>query len=203
MKTRLLSPGFPIVPTRLRRHHAFTLVDLMVAMGLFMLVIMAVIYSHIFGLKMYGIVHAKLSATQDARRTISQMSEEVRTAGVVYVGNGNETTFEKIPIHTLQQGNALRIYPDADDTNTFVQYYHDAATEELRRFSSDDEASVVARSVTNTMVFASENFSGNVLTNYFNNRVIAMKLQFSQTIGGSSLGDHYQLRTKITRRALE
>jgi hypothetical protein len=59
------------------------------------------------------------------------------------------------------------------------------------------------------MVFTSEDFAGNVLNNNLNNRVIGVTLQFYQLeappvlIGPGSLYDFYQLRTKITRRALE
>jgi len=203
MKIRLANSIAPEFPVRFRTR-AFTLVDMMVAMGLFMLVILAVVYSHIFGLRMYGIVHAKLSAIDDARHTLSRMAEEVRTAGVVQVGNGTGESFTQIPAHALQQGNALRIYPFSGNTNNFIQYYYDPASEELRRFASGGGDEVVARSITNEVVFAAENYAGEVLTNSFNNRVISMTLQFSQAIGGSStLADYYQLRTKVTRRALE
>jgi hypothetical protein len=68
---------------------------------------------------------------------------------------------------------------------------------------------VVANAITNSMVFTSEDFSGTVISNNLNNRVIGLSLQFYQlqypkvTIGPGSYYDFYQLRTKITRRALE
>jgi hypothetical protein len=68
---------------------------------------------------------------------------------------------------------------------------------------------VVANAITNSMVFTSEDYTGTVLTNNLNNRVIGMTLQFYQLeyptvpIGPGAFYDFYQLRTKITRRALE
>jgi hypothetical protein len=59
------------------------------------------------------------------------------------------------------------------------------------------------------MVFTAEDYAGNVQLNNFNNRVIGVTLQFFQLqtptvpIGPGCLYDFYQLRTKITRRALE
>lgn len=184
---------------------AFTLVDLMVSLGLFMLVMFVVIYAHLSGLKMYQLASAKLSASQDARRTINEITEDIRTAGNVRIGTGDETTFSQTAVHTLQQGNALRIFPDRDDTNTYVQYFRDASTDQFKRLSTDDESvSVIAEGVTNEIIFAAENYNGQVLTNYFNTRVIAMQLQFSQeTSGAGQLRDFYQLRTKITRRSQE
>ena len=67
---------------------------------------------------------------------------------------------------------------------------------------------IVANSISNQLVFTSEDYSGTVLTNNENNRVIAVTLQFFQLqyptirIGPGSIYDFYQLRTKITRRTV-
>jgi hypothetical protein len=68
---------------------------------------------------------------------------------------------------------------------------------------------VVANSISNAIVFRAENHLGQILTNNQNNRVISLELQFYQiaypvvNIGPGQLFDYYQLRTRITRRALE
>ncbi len=70
-------------------------------------------------------------------------------------------------------------------------------------------ATVIASAISNQVVFTAEDFSGTILTNNANNRVIGLALQFFQleyptvSIGPGSLYDFYQLRTKITRRTLE
>jgi hypothetical protein len=80
----------------------------------------------------------------------------------------------------------------------------------LKRTTNGSTAvSIVANSITNQLVFTAENFKGQVLTDNENNRVIGLTLQFYQIaypivqIGPGSYYDFYQLRTKITRRALE
>jgi hypothetical protein len=67
----------------------------------------------------------------------------------------------------------------------------------------------IAEFLTNTVLFTSEDFRGNPLTDNENNRVIGVSLQFYQirypitTVGPGGFFDYYQVQTKITRRALE
>jgi hypothetical protein len=66
----------------------------------------------------------------------------------------------------------------------------------------------VAHAISNQIVFTAEDYAGRILTNNENNRVIGLSLQFYQLqypaipIGPGNHFDYYQLRTKITRRAL-
>jgi hypothetical protein len=66
----------------------------------------------------------------------------------------------------------------------------------------------VANSISNNLVFSAEDYSGSILTNNENNRVIGVTLAFFQLqypsipIGPGSIYDFYQLRTKITRRTV-
>ena len=95
------------------------------------------------------------------------------------------------------------------DTNTFVRYFRDTDQKLKRIASGVASATVIASAISNQVVFTAEDFSGSVLTNNENNRVIGLALQFFQleyptvSIGPGSLYDFYQLRTKITRRTLE
>ena len=67
---------------------------------------------------------------------------------------------------------------------------------------------VVANSVSNEFVFRAEDHLGQPVSNNFNNRVIAMDLNFYQIqypimlVGPGQYYDFYQLRAKITRRTL-
>lgn len=96
------------------------------------------------------------------------------------------------------------------DTNNFIRYFRDPVDRRLKRTENGTNvALVVASSITNQMVFTSEDYRGIVLTNIANNRVVGLTLQFYQLeyptvpVGPGSYYDFYQLRTKITRRALE
>ncbi len=188
---------------------AFTLPEFMVTMVLFMFVIGGVIASHIYGLKFFQLSRSKLGASDEARRAVSLLSEEIRTAKVLKIGTGGLSSFTPVSSGAAQRGNAIQIYPGSS-TNAFVRYYWDAGDQQLKRTTNGlSYAYVVANAVSNSVVFSAEDHLGNVLTNSQNNRVVGLTLQFYQlqyptvNIGPGGLYDFYQLRTRITRRALE
>ncbi len=202
----------PLSPCRLEHCPAggFTLPELMVAMGIFSLLVVGVIQVHAMGLRMDQLARSKLGASEESRAAIGQMVREIRTAGVVRVGTGGLTSFQQIAHGRRQAGNALQIQPSKSDPSTFVRYYWDSDDGKLKRTTDGaTEALIVANSIRNASVFSAEDAFGNVLTNNQNNRVIGVQLEFYQlqhptvAIGPGSLYDFYQLRTKITRRALE
>lgn len=196
-----------------RCKRAFTLTELMVAMAVFMLAIAAIIYMHLLGLRLNQVVKTKLGASDDARKAISGLIDQVRSAGIVRIGIGDQTSFTEIAPGSAQQGNAIQIYPSKADTNAFICYYLDSTdptNQCLKRVENvAGSVVVVASSISNSLVFTSEGFAGNILSNNLNNRVIGLSMQFTNldynhlSIGAGSYYDYYQLRTKITRRALE
>lgn len=188
---------------------AFTLPNLMISMTLLLLVLSGLIASHLFGLRMYELTRAKLGASDEARAAIGLLVEEIRAGKIVRIGSGNLSNFTEIPVNTLQEGSAIQIHATTD-TNEFTRYFWDSSDNVLKRTTNNaTSVSVVARSITNNLVFRSEDFQGNVLTNNQNNRVISLTLQFFQlqypavAIGPGNYFDYYQLRTRITRRTLE
>lgn len=193
-----------------RRPHAFTLTELVVTMAIVLLVLAGATASHLFGARLYQITKVKLGANDDARRALSTLIEEVRSAKIVKVGTGDASSFAEIPLDTPQQGTALQIYATTN-TNVFIRYFWDAEDQSLKRTTSDDAGAVtvVANYVSNNLVFSAEDHLGHVLTNNQNNRVIGLLLQFYQieypvvSIGPGQPYDYYQLRTRITRRVLE
>lgn len=189
---------------------AYTLPELMVTSTILMLVVGGLLSIHLLGLRLDRIGRAKLGATDDARRSLSLLEKEVRSAGWVQVGHGDASTFTPIAPGQPQQGNALQIYPDKVLTNRFVRYYVEDDTQRLLRLDSQEGVvRTMASFVTNALAFTAEDFAGNVQTNPYNNRVIGLTLHFSQllfpsmAVGPGSMYDFYQVRTRITRRALE
>jgi hypothetical protein len=181
---------------------------MLVAMAVVLLVITGVISTHLYSLRMFELIKPKLSAADEAREAIARLSEEVRSAFLVRVGQGGSNSFTEVAPNAPQQGSAIQIYPTSDP-NTFIRYFWDNEERKVKRASSGAPVvTVIANSVSNQVVFASEDFAGTVLTNNQNNRVISMTLQFYQiqypaiAIGPGSLYDFYQLKTKITRRTL-
>jgi hypothetical protein len=165
-----------------------------------------VMATYAYSFKMMHIVRPKLSATDEARKTLSAMINEVRMAAFVRVGSGSATKFTQAPLNGLQIGNAIQVY-SGTNTNLYVRYFWDPNDYALKRFSTrDSKTTVMARYVTNELVFAAENYEGKVLSNGFDNRVIALTLHFSQIqhpmmpVGPGYHYEHYKLQTRITRR---
>jgi len=191
------------------RSLAFTLTEIMVSMAIFIMVISGVVTSHLFGVRLYEITKAKLSASEDARRGLTLLYDEVRSGKIIRIGKGDDLLFTRITNGLPQIGNAIQIYPTTNQ-NFYIRYFWDNDDRRLKRKPSDSvSVAVIANFVSNQMVFSAEDFAGNVLTTYDNNRVIGLMLQFYQVqypvapIGPGGVFDYYQLRTKITRRALE
>jgi type II secretory pathway pseudopilin PulG len=205
-KVAIASPGND--PKAPRRHTAMTLIEVTVSMAVFMLTLAGVIYAHLTGLKLNEIVKAKLGASDEARRAISKLVNEVRTSDYIRIGTGSVNSFTEAPPNTPQQGNALEIYPNRTNTSIFTRYFWD--TERLKRTENGSATAVlvVANSINNQIVFTSENFDGTILTDKDDNRVIGLTLDFyaleypSLPIGQGNYYDSYLLRTKMAKRAL-
>ena len=203
ISTRSLNPA--AVSSR-----GFTLTEVMVTMAIFAFVVIGVLGIHIFGLKLNKMVDVKLQATEDSRRALSKLVSDIHVAGMVKVGTGSPTSFTEAGFASAQQGNAIQIYPIKTNTTRYVRYYLDSDSQQLMRLdSSSGTPTFVSGWVTNTIVFTSEDFAGNVLSNNLNNRVIGVNMEFYKLdnpmihFGHGSYYDYYRLQTRVTRRALE
>jgi len=182
----------------------FTLPEILIAMTVFLLVIGAVISANLFGLKMFQVTETKLNVTTWSRETIEKITAEVRGCDSVWVGNiTTNGVFEGLLDGETQQGTALLIYPTSN-TNNYIIYFVNPSDQTFRRTTDQTgTAEVLADSITNIMIFAAQNFSGNVLTNNENNRVIHLTLEFNQPARFMLGADYYKLETSMTRRALQ
>lgn len=180
-------------------------------MALFSLVIGGVMSANFYGMRISQLTKAKLGATDDGRRALTKMSDEIRSAWIIKVGNGSATTFNEVSSGALQQGSAIQVYTNFNDMNTWVRYYFDSSTNQLKRIVAGQaarRASVVADSVANSTIFSAEDFSGNVLplADDRNNRVISVKIEFNEIlypsvkIGPGKIFEYYKIETKVTRR---
>lgn len=197
---------FPI--QRRRRTHgcctagAFTLSELLFTIALVVIVFGAVFVCQFYGMQMHSFIKPKLENADFARNTLAQLIEEVRSAQTIEVGQGNGATFAVAGTTNAQSGNAIRIRL-AGNTNQSITYFRDSGTETLRKLPLGSSNYVtVARSVTNSTIFRVEDFSGAVLTNNQNQSVVDILLQMRQPAVRRDVSDSYQVRTKITRRAM-
>ncbi len=202
---KLLSKKFIRLWQRAAR--GFTMVEMLVAVTVFSLVILATIAVQIYASRIYGLTATTLSATQQARVTMNGIRDRVREARVVYVGNYRTAAggtplahFSTVTNGFPQQGNALVMFPVSTDTNSFTLVYLQTNSTGFTVLNVEDAAVVstnalilltyangtmtvsnaVANFITNQVVFDAENFMGTVLTNNQNNYLIRMKLNFSQ-----------------------
>lgn len=184
-------------------HAGFTLPELLISITLFLLVVGGVVSANIFGLRMFQITENKLSVSDAARKTIGQMTDEIRTCTSTWVGNVTNGAFVGHLNGEVQTGNGLQICPTTNASN-FILYFINPADQSFRRTTSPaGSTTILARSVTNAVVFCAQDCFGNVLTNNQNNRVIHLTLQFLQAPRFGVVADNYKLETSVTRRALE
>ena len=194
--------------TRSRVPGGFTLPEILVSMAIMLIIVGIALSCQMYGLRMFEFVKPKLSASDDARRTVGRLVDQIRSANVVRVGNGTFTNFAEIAPNLRQQGNAIQVYPTTN-MSRYVRFYRDPADQKLKAMTNGARNPIVlAHSISNQVFFTSEDFSGIILTNNQNNRVIGVTLTFFQihypttAVGPGNFYDHYELRTKITRRSL-
>jgi len=184
------------------RRQAYTLVEMMVATGLFSLVILGILACHLAGLRLQQLIQPKLLNAQYERQTLGRLIEEVRCANSLQVGTGSLSAFTAAGPTNMQAGNALRIYTSTN-TSQYICYFHDQATATVRRIPlQSTSATIIASAVTNHTIFTMQDFAGNTLTNSQNNAVMSVLLQFYVASAWQGIADLAQVRTKVTRRNL-
>ena len=100
-----------------RDQQAMTLVEVMVASAIMVIVLASFLAMHIFALRYNATVQMKLKACNQARNAVNQVAKDIRSAGLVRIGNGNALSFAEIGLGSRQQGNAIQIYPSKLNTN--------------------------------------------------------------------------------------
>jgi hypothetical protein len=192
-----------------------TLVEMMVTMGIFTgLVVPALIASHLMGLKQNQLVESKLGASDQARRGFNKIVQDVRSAKISSVGNGNPSSFAPIPNGTAQRGNALRISLTSN-IGYYVMYYFDSTdpqNNKLYRYeitASGSSTSLVADHLTDPLFFSAEDRLGVVWTTpqqqwryVIHFTINFLQFQYPLTkVGTNYLYDFYKMEFKVTPHA--
>src|SRR5882724_3121663 len=133
-----------------RGRAGFTITEMMIAGGLFSLVIIGSILSHVTGLKLCTITQTKLKATHTSRAAVNRTREDIRSATFIQVGSGGATNFSNISSNKPRQGNAIQIQPTLN-TNVWVRYYLDTADQTLKRVASGGGFETIANYITNKL----------------------------------------------------
>jgi prepilin-type N-terminal cleavage/methylation domain-containing protein len=199
MKSRNKSRDSILAATR--GHGGFTITELLIAVTIFSLVIAGVVAANLFGMKMLRVSQNKLIASDGARRAIGKMTDEIRNATKLYVGNVTNGIFSAVPDGLLETGNGLLINPSTNDAE-FILYYLNPADNSFRRSTSTtNKTMIVARSITNTVAFTAQDCFGNALTNSSQvNRTFHVDLEFYHPQYFGVGADAFKLESSITRR---
>jgi prepilin-type N-terminal cleavage/methylation domain-containing protein len=184
----------------------FTLPEILIALTVFMLLLAGIVAANLFGLRMFQVNETKLKATEWSRNTFGKITDEIHTCNTVLVGNmTTNNIFVGLLDGETQQGNAIEIQPTTN-TTSLIHYFVDTSDKTFRRAEmtpSGTNTISLAGSVTNTMAFKAQDFSGRVLTNNQNNQVIHLTLEFYQPEHFMVGPDYYKLETSVTRRAVQ
>jgi len=209
---------------RKKNVRAFTLVEMLTTVGIFMVVFTGVMIGiQIFGFRIYTLAATKLVSTAGGRETLNFIRDQIRGAKILYVGNCSAmspSSFQLISTNSLQSGNALILYPTTN-LNAYTIFYLDtnSSTNLLIQFNVTNTATatnitytnILAKYITNMDIFDLENYMTTVATSeqaLDNRLLVKVKMQFSEwefpiaVIGSNSWNayDYYQLRTRIFRR---
>jgi len=197
--------------SRRGRGRGFTLAELMIASATLVMVFGAVIAINLWGLAMTQRSEIWLLTSDDSRRSMGMLHEDVRTASTIYVGTGSLAGFTNVGASNLQAGNAMKLYASTN-TNKWTLYYYDAPSSTLYRTNWDgtsvgDFRIVSANPVTNyNYIFTMQDYLGNVLSNATPYPVIGVYLSFTALqnpqieIAPGSPVDFYQINSKIAPR---
>jgi prepilin-type N-terminal cleavage/methylation domain-containing protein len=193
-----------------KSNRGFTLPEILIALAVFMLLLAGIVAANLFGLRMFQVNENKLGATEWSRKTFGQITDEIQSCNAVSVGNmTTNDIFEPLSLPgERQEGNAIEIQPTTN-TAILIHYFMDAADETFRRteiapgVTTNTNTLILADSVTNTMIFNAQDFSGNVLTTNQNNQIIHLTLEFYQPNRFIVGADHYRLETSVARRAVQ
>ena len=177
---------------------AFTLSQVLVAMGIFTLVVTGIVVSQIGGMKLLNQVETGLRAIEDTQKALNRIVPEVQSAKYVLIGTGTSNTFTSAASGALQQGNAIQLITSTN-TNSYIRYYRDTKDSFLKRTTNGTTLlNVVTNAATNTIIFYAENYAGTILTNQSSAFILGMQLNFDPAkVKPSSIS------TKISRRSTE
>lgn len=182
----------------------FTLPEVLISSTVLVFLIGGIVVANLYGLSMFRITETKLNATDDARKIIGRMANEIRTCNAAWIGAvSTNGTFAALLDGEKQQGSSLLIQLTTNSASYIVYFVNPSDRTFRRTTSTPGDAVVVARSITNLVVFRAQDHLGNVLTNNQPKRVVHVNLEFYQPKRPLQIADYYKLETSVSRRSLQ
>lgn len=180
----------------------------MVATSIFLIVVGGVLASHLFGMRMLAPTAARQKASDESRKLLNVMANEIRSARTVKLGTGTASSFTENPSNFKQVGNAVQLWPTTN-TNIFIRYFRDSGRTLRRTTNNSTTSTAIATGIASYYPFSYEDFSGNMLFTPQVNAIVAVQLQYAeigadgQPVGSGRYFNYYSWKTRIQRRALE
>lgn len=111
----------------LKQNRAFTLVELLVATSISIVVLGAILWSQIIGLRLWKVQSLKTKALTSAYISLNQIAYDIKGAYTVQLGTNTSTGFYPLSDGVEQEANALKIVRSSTTNDWFVYYYMDTS----------------------------------------------------------------------------
>ena len=178
---------------------AFTLVELMVAMAIFMLLTLAMVGVQIFGFRINTLTSSKLKSTAYSLKALDQILNQVRGASSAVVGSGTSmASFTS----TGTNGPALMIYSPTGGSNLLYLSTNAGALYEI--LGSNGQQMTLASNLTNQVLFQTVDCHGsNISSTGLEHYAIRMTLKFYQVNyqAPTNVLEYYTFQTEMTPRS--
>ena len=192
-----------------------TLIEMMFAVGILVVVVLALMSAHLMGMREQQWVESKSGASDTSRRLLNQLPVDIRSSKMWFIGSVSGSTFT---INTnTSQAPALQLFETTNGSSA-ITYYFDlsgAGNSDghlLRYTSSNTTPVIVASNLVNWLgggyTFNVEDYNGSPTTNDANSKsykcIIHVDLQFCQfqypltAVGTNGLYDYYKIEFKVT-----
>jgi prepilin-type N-terminal cleavage/methylation domain-containing protein len=198
-----------IIATRqqLQKERALTLPEMMITVAVFSLLVIGLVYTSMFCLRLDELANSKVGASDSARRGFDLLSGDIRSAKMWFIGSGSQSNFTACGNATNQLGNALKIHYTGD-TNAYVIYFFDTNACSLSRYTNGMATSkMIVNGLTNvsgnSMSFQAQKYDGTILSDLQFKYLIVSTLEFCQyqypltRVGPNYFYNYYKMQLKI------
>jgi len=178
---------------------AFTLVELMITMAIFMMLVLAMVGVQIFGFKINSLTTSKLISTAYSLKALDQIQSQVRGASSAVVGTG--TSLASFTA-TSTTGPALMIFSPTGGSNLLYLSTNTGGLYEI--FSANNQQMTVASNLTNQVLFQTVDCHGNnISSSGLEHYAIRMTLQFYKVDYQvpTNVSSYYTFQTEMTPRS--
>ena len=197
------------------RRAGHTLIEMMFALAILVVVVMALLAANYLGMSQSQWVESKCGASDSSRRLLNQFPVDVKSSKMWLLGNMSGTNF--LVNTNSSQGTAVELFETTNGSQAIVYYFDLGNTNNndghlLRTVSTNWNPVIVASNLVNWLglgySFNVEDYTGNPFTNDANNNsyksIIHLDLQFClfryplTSVGTNGLYDYYKIEFRAT-----